>query len=355
LTLELLFHGSREPIGAILPTARGAVRRNRGWVKTNIDISSPLFSAAGRCGRFLHESYRRPYVNVAKVADASETVWLGDMPVAIVKPANTFYVHSDYLNTPRQISNSSQDPVWAWEPVEFGANAPNTDPTNSGTNFSYILRFPGQFADQEPGLRYNYARDYDPSVGRYVESDPIGLLGGINPYAYTSGNPVSRIDPFGLSSLIYNPSAGTITVVNGAGQTVGVFPAGNYAQIGSRGPWPTGDYSFAYSTTHPDDALDSAYGSYGNQVFNVPGCIGCGVHSGRANSTDLAGRSGVNYATNGCIRTTDAATGLMRQLAVGGDPLSGLMVTSQPVPTNIPAIDSSLPGGPPVYLPDTNL
>ena len=58
------------------------------------------------------------YVNVAKVSDASETVWLGDMPVAIVKPANTFYVHTDYLNTPRQISNASQDPVWAWEPVD---------------------------------------------------------------------------------------------------------------------------------------------------------------------------------------------------------------------------------------------
>lgn len=54
------------------------------------------------------------YVNVAKVADASETVWLGDMPVAIVKPANTFYIHSDHLNTPRQISNTNQDPVWAW-------------------------------------------------------------------------------------------------------------------------------------------------------------------------------------------------------------------------------------------------
>jgi RHS repeat-associated protein len=120
------------------------------------------------------------------------------MPVAIVKPANTFYIHTDYMNTPRQISNANRDPVWAWEPQEFGANAPNTDPTNSGTHFSYILRFPGQFADQEPGLRYNYARDYDPSVGRYVESDPIGLLGGINSYAYVGANPVSRIDRLGL-------------------------------------------------------------------------------------------------------------------------------------------------------------
>ncbi|HEY6619989.1 MAG TPA: hypothetical protein VIY68_10615 [Steroidobacteraceae bacterium] len=98
------------------------------------------------------------YANVAKVADATETVWLGDTPVAIVKPANTFYVHSDYLNTPRQISNANRDPVWAWEPQNFGANAPNTDPTNSGPNFSCILRFPGQFADQEPGLRY-YTND----------------------------------------------------------------------------------------------------------------------------------------------------------------------------------------------------
>ncbi len=294
------------------------------------------------------------YANVAKVSDATETVWLGDMPVAIVKPANTFYVHTDYLNTPRQINNASQDPVWAWEPVAFGANAPNTDPTNSGTNFSYILRFPGQFADQEPGLRYNYARDYDPNIGRYVESDPIGVSGGINTYAYTKGNPISRIDQFGLSSLIYNPSTGTLTIVNGAGQIVGVFPAGNNAQSGSRGPLPPGDYSFAYSTTHPDDAVNSPFGSYGNQVFNVPGCIGCGVHSGRANSTDLAGRSGVNFATNGCIRTTDVATGLIRQLAGTGDPLSGLMVTSQFVPTNIPPFDPSLPGAPPVYLPDTN-
>lgn len=103
----------------------------------------------------------------------------------------------------------------------------------------------------------------------------------------------------------------------------------------------------------PDGGPDSPYGSHGNNVFDVPGCSGCGVHSGRANSTDLAGRSGVNFATNGCIRTTDDATGLIRQLADAGDPLSGLTVTSDPPPTNLPPIDPSLPGGPTVYLPDT--
>ena len=215
------------------------------------------------------------------------------------------------------------------------------------------MRFPGQFADQEPGLRYNYARDYDPSVGRYVESDPIGL-GGINSYAYSNENPISRVDPFGLSSLIYNPTTGTLTVVNGAGQTVGVFPAGNNPDSRSRGPLAPGDYSYLCPTTHPGDSVDSSFGSYGNQVFDVPGCVGCGVHSGRAYSTDGAGRSRVNYATFGCIRTTDTATGLMRQLTSSGDSLSGLMVTSQPISMNIPPFDPALPGGPPVYLPDTN-
>jgi RHS repeat-associated protein len=64
--------------------------------------------------------------------------------------------------------------------------------------FTYNLRFPGQQYDSVTGFNYNYFRDYDPAVARYVQSDPIGLKGGVNSYLYVVANPLALIDPRGL-------------------------------------------------------------------------------------------------------------------------------------------------------------
>ena len=108
------------------------------------------------------------------------------------------YVHTDHLNTPRVVADSQQRVVWRWENQEpFGNNPPEENPSGLG-NFEFPLRFAGQYFDRETGLFYNYFRDYDPQTGRYVQSDPIGLAGGINPYAYAYDDPVRFSDPMGL-------------------------------------------------------------------------------------------------------------------------------------------------------------
>jgi RHS repeat-associated protein len=87
--------------------------------------------------------------------------------------------------------------MWRWDPDTFGSVAANANPAGLGA-FTYDLRFPGQVYASETGLNYNYFRDYDPQTGRYLESDPIGLKGGMNTYSYVKNRPTSLIDQFGL-------------------------------------------------------------------------------------------------------------------------------------------------------------
>jgi RHS repeat-associated protein len=100
--------------------------------------------------------------------------------------------------------------VWAWQLGDeaFGDSAPNQDPDNNGTAFVFDLRFPGQRYDSASGLSYNYFRDYESGSGRYAQSDPIGLEGGISTYSYVKGNPLLYQDPTGL-----NPAAAAGAVV----------------------------------------------------------------------------------------------------------------------------------------------
>jgi len=118
-------------------------------------------------------------------------------PVQVQDVNGTYNVHSDHLDTARFLTNSAQVIVWSAKQSAFGQTTVNQDVDGNGTAVVYNLRFPGQYFDAESNLHQNYFRDYDPSIGRYIESDPIGLEGGINTYAYVSGNPLSFVDPKG--------------------------------------------------------------------------------------------------------------------------------------------------------------
>jgi RHS repeat-associated protein len=88
-----------------------------------------------------------------------------------------------------------------------------------------------QHFDKETNLHYNYYRDYDPSLGIYKQSDPIGLLAGLNTYAYVLGSPISYIDPSGLDAKICHLPGGPTHIAFGVGsladdvQTSGFYPA----------------------------------------------------------------------------------------------------------------------------------
>jgi RHS repeat-associated protein len=91
-------------------------------------------------------------------------------------------------------------------------NTPDENPSALGT-FDLPLRLPGQYFDKETNLHHNYFRDFDPSLGRYGESDPIGLRGGLNTYLYVAGSPFKFSDARGLDNPAmgpYNPPPGWV-------------------------------------------------------------------------------------------------------------------------------------------------
>lgn len=110
-----------------------------------------------------------------------------------------YYVHVDHLNTPRLVADATGTTVWKWDQQEpFGNNVADENPSGLGA-FDLPLRMPGQYLNKETNLYYNYFRNYDAASGRYAESDPVGLRGGLNTYAYSYLNPISWSDLFGLT------------------------------------------------------------------------------------------------------------------------------------------------------------
>jgi len=137
-------------------------------------------------------------------AALQQAIWMDDLPVGLIANGNQLhYLEPDHLGTPRVVIEVTRNvPVWTWDlkSEAFGNSVPNQDPDGDANPLVFDMRFPGQRYDASTGLNYNYFRDYDAGTGRYVGSDPIGLNGGLNTYRYAYANPLSYLDPNGLSS-----------------------------------------------------------------------------------------------------------------------------------------------------------
>ncbi len=144
-----------------------------------------------------------------------EYVWMDDQLVAVLSDhdASTYqFVETDHLGTPRALIHPVKNTIiWRWNITNtaFGEHAASNNPDADTLTVTFNLRYPGQQYDAESGLNYNYFRDYEAGTGRYVESDPIGLYGGLSTYSYSNGNSMYWSDKYGLSSAPQNFSPGS--------------------------------------------------------------------------------------------------------------------------------------------------
>ena len=222
--------------------------------KTNPGAAGPILFSYAQNGALLAENNN---------GVTTDYIYADGRPIAVVNPSATpaanqvGYVLADRMGTPQLASNSSGSTVWNTTYQPFGTTG------NVTASITQDLRFPGQYYDVETGFAYNVFRDYMPNVGRYAESDPVGLDGGLNSFVYVSGRPLRTIDPLGLWQVTISGGAilgAQVTLGNNGG-------SGDWFQRLFDGQWNAGaDVGFGVGLSGSLDTLDSGCATSGGAV-----------------------------------------------------------------------------------------
>lgn len=134
-------------------------------------------------------------------------IWLDGEIIGMVRSSKLNFVHNDHLGRPDILTDSTKKVVWKSQNTSYDSNVIQS------SIGAFNIGFPGQYYDVESNLWYNWNRYYDASIGRYTQSDPIGLAGGLNTYAYVGNNPISFVDEqgnVGIPGAAYGALAGAI-------------------------------------------------------------------------------------------------------------------------------------------------
>jgi RHS repeat-associated protein len=126
----------------------------------------------------------------------NDYVRVGGEPIAMVRNGVVYYLHDDQLGRPEAVTNAAKAVVWRAKNFAFDRSVA-TD-SFGGLN----IGFAGQYYDLETDSFYNVSRDYDRIVGRYRQTDPLGLTAGVNPYTYVGNSPVIWSDPTGRNAVL---------------------------------------------------------------------------------------------------------------------------------------------------------
>lgn len=196
-------------------------------------------------------------------------VWLNGRVIARASSGVVQSIHSDQVGRPEVVTDGNRAVVWRARNFAFDRTVTiaNAVPLNLG--------FPGQYFDAESGLWNNGFRDYSPSLGRYIESDPAGQAVGINTYAYALSNPVQRTDPRGLDSG-YVLSGDIGSLMSGGRKAGGPFVFGALAGETGLGPVHLETESVAIG------GYDGQNGAYGAVLSASGAATGYGPYSAAA-------------------------------------------------------------------------